>query len=98
MQVRVLSVQVSPDKVEEVENAYYTSLISKQAQQKGYSALLLLWDADTGEALEISFWEDKVDREASEREGGPVEHKLNTLTDILGITPTLKNYQLRIMS
>jgi hypothetical protein len=98
MQIRVLSVQVPPDKVEEVENAYHTSLISTQEKQRGYSALLLLWDPDTGEAQEISFWEDKEDREASEREGGPVEQKLNTLTDILGRTPTLKNYQLRIMS
>jgi hypothetical protein len=75
--------------VEEVEGAYHGSLIPAAERYEGFSALLLLWDADTGQALEITLWQE---------EGGPVQQKLDALTRILGKTPTFENYQLRIMS
>ena len=98
MQARVLSVQVPQDKVEEVEDAYHASLIPAVERYEGFSALLLLWDADTGQALEITLWQNEDARQASEEEGGPVQQKLDTLTRILGKAPTFENYQLRIMS
>lgn len=96
--VRVLSVQVPPDKVEEVEDAYRTSLLPAVERQEGFNALLLLWNPDTGQALETTLWQDEEGRRASEGEDSLVEQKLDALTGILGKTPTFENYQLRIIS
>jgi hypothetical protein len=98
VQARVLGVQVPPDKVEDVDDAYRTSLVPAVERHEGFGALLLLWNPDTGEALEITLWQDDDARQASEAEGGPVQQKLEELQDILGIRPTFANYQLRIMS
>ncbi len=77
-QVRVLGVRVPPEKIEEVERAYRASLLPITERHEGFNALLLLWDKDTGEALEVTLWEDEEARRSSE-EGGPVPTKIEVL-------------------
>ena len=94
--VRVLGVRVPPEKMEEVERAYHDSLLPMMGQQEGFRVLLLLWDPDTGEALEVTMWESEEARRSSEEEGGPVPIKAQTLDEILGDRPTVRSYELRI--
>ncbi len=94
--VRVLGVRVPPEKMEEVERAYHDSLLPMMGQQEGFRVLLLLWDPDTGEALEVTLWDSEEARRSSEEEGGPVPIKAETLGEILGDRPTIRSYELRI--
>jgi hypothetical protein len=97
-QVRVLGVRVPPEKLEEVERAYRASLLQITERHEGFNALLLLWDKDTGEALEVTLWEDEEARRSSEEEGGPVPTKMEVLGGIVGERPEIHSYELRIIS
>ncbi len=96
--VRVLGLRVPPEKIEEVEHAYRVSLLPMTERHEGFSALLLLWDADTGEALEVTLWEDEEARRSSEEEGGPVPTKMEALGGIVGERPEIHSYELRFIS
>ncbi len=95
--VRVLSVRVPPEKMEEVERAYHDSLLHITERHKGFRSLILLWDADTGEALEVTLWEDEEARRSSEEEGGPVPAKMDVLGEIVGERPAVRSYEMRII-
>ena len=95
--VRVLELRVSSEKMEEVERAYHDSLLHITERHKGFRALLLLWDKDTGEALEVTLWEDEEARRTSEEEGGPVPIKMEALGGILGERPKVGSYEMRII-
>jgi hypothetical protein len=97
-QARILGFEVPPEKIEEVERTYRTSLLAMTEEHEGFGALLLLWNPDTGEALEITVWGDEEARRSSEAESGPVPKKLDALSDVLGETPAFQSYELRIMS
>ncbi len=97
-QARVIGVRVPPEKIEEVEHAYRSSLLPMTERHEGFDALLLLWNPDTGEALEIALWGDEEARRSSEEEGGPVPTKLDALEDVVGETPAFQSYELRIIS
>jgi hypothetical protein len=56
--------------VQGVYDVYLHSLIPAE-RHKGFRALLLFWDPDAGEALEITLWQDEDARRASQEEGGP---------------------------
>ena len=94
--VRVLGLKVPPEKMEEVERAYHDSLLPMMRQQEGFRVLLLLWDPDTGEALEVTLWDSEEARRSSEAEGGPVPTKADTRGKILGDRPAIRSYELRI--
>ncbi len=96
--VRVLSVGVPPEKIEEVERAYRADLLPMTERHEGFHALLLLWDPDNGEAVEITLWADEGARRSSEGEGGPVPKKLDAMGGILGERPAVRSYELRVIS
>ena len=96
--IRVISVGVPPEKIEEVEHAYRTSFLSMTERHEGFNALLLIWNPDTQEALEITVWEDEEARSSSEEEGGPVPKKLEALGEMVGERPAFQSYELRIIS
>ncbi len=83
--------------MEEVERAYHDSLLHITERHKGFRTLLLLWDKDTGEALEVTLWEYEEARRTSEEEGGPVSTKMEVLGGILGERPTVGSYEMRIL-
>ncbi len=94
----MLGVGVPPEKIEEVERAYRAELLPATERHEGFHALLLLWDPDTGEALEVTLWADEGARRSSEEEGGPLPKKLDVLGGILGERPAFKSYELRVIS
>ncbi len=90
MQARILSLRVAPEVLEELTSIYHTSLLPELRQQRGFSALLLLCDAETGKALELTLLDSEDARQESEEEGGVLDQKLDTLTKTLGVMPKLK--------
>ena len=95
--VRVLGFRVPPERMEVVERAYHDTLLHITERHKGFRRLLLLWDAETGEALEITLWEDEEARLSSEEEGGPLPKGLEVLGGILGKRPTVGSYEMRFL-
>ena len=98
MQARMIGFKVSPEKLEEVENAYLTSFVPEMEKYEGFAFVLLIRNKDTNETLEVSIWEDEDALRESEKEGGIVEWKTNVLESITGSATAIENYELRLIT
>jgi heme-degrading monooxygenase HmoA len=98
LQARMIGFKVPPERLEEIENAYLTSLVPEMEKQRGYAFVLLIRNKDTNETLEVSVWEDEDALRESEKEGGLVEWKANVLESITGSATAIENYELRLIT
>ena len=98
MKARMISFQVPQERLEEVENAYLTSFLPEMEKHEGFAFVLVFRNEDTNETFEVSIWNDEGALRESEREGGVVEWKRNTLESITGNATAKENYDLRLIS
>jgi heme-degrading monooxygenase HmoA len=98
LQARMIGFKVPPERLEEVENAYLTSLVPEMEKRRGFVFVLLVRNKDTNETLEVSIWEDEDALRESEKEGGIVEWKANALERITGSATDIENYELRLIT
>ena len=94
----MISFNVPPEKLEEVENAYLTSLLPEMEKYRGFTFALVFRNEETSETYEVSIWEDEDAVRESEEEGGVVEWKTNTLESITGSGTVVENYELRLIT
>ena len=94
----MISFKVPPERLEEVENAYLTSLVPEMETYRGFTFALLFRNEDTNETFEVSIWEDEEALRESEREGAVVEWKTNILESITGNATVVENYELRLIT
>jgi heme-degrading monooxygenase HmoA len=94
----MIGFKVPPERLEEVEGAYLTLLVPEMEKHQGFTFVLLIRNKDTNETLEVSVWEDEDALRESEREGGVVEWKTNTLEGITGSKTVVENYELRLIT
>ena len=98
MKARMISFKVPPERLEEIENAYLTSLIPEMEKYRGFTFTLVFRKEDTNETFEVSIWEDEEALRESEKEGGVVEWKTNKLESITGNATVVENYDLRLIT
>ena len=98
MQARMIGFKVPPEKLEEVENAYLTSLVPEMEKHQGFAFVLVFRNEDTNETYEVSIWEDEEAVRESEKEGAVVEWKTNTIESITGSATVVENYELRLIT
>jgi heme-degrading monooxygenase HmoA len=98
VKARVIGFKVPSEKLEEVENAYLTSLIPDMETYRGFTFVLLLRNEDDNETLEVSIWEDEQALRESERDGGVLERKAQTLESITGNATAIENYELHLIT
>ncbi len=98
MRARMIGFEVPPERLEEVENAYLTSLVPEMEKHRGFTFVLLVRNKDTNETLEVSIWEDKDALRESEKEGGLLEWKANAIESITGSATDIENYELRLIT
>ncbi len=98
MQARLVSFLVPKEKAEEVEGAYRNALLPETEQYPGFSAMVILRNAATGETLELTLWRDEETRRKSGQKGELLEWKLQSLTAITGQVPAIENYDLWLIS
>ena len=65
---------------------------------QGFAFALVFRHEDTNETFEVSIWEDEEALRESEKEGGVVEWKTNTLESITGNATVVENYELRLIT
>ena len=94
----MISFKVPPERLEEVESAYLTSLVPEMEKYQGFAFALVFSNEDTNETFEVSIWEDEEALRESEKEGGVVELKTNTLESITGNATVVENYVLRLIT
>ena len=98
MRARMISFKVPPERLEEVGNAYLTSLVPEMEKYRGFTFALVFRNEDTNETYEVSIWEDEEAVRESEKEGAVVEWKTNTIESITGSATVVENYELRLIT
>ena len=98
MRARMISFKVPPERLEEVENAYLTSLVPEMEKYQGFTFALVFRNEDTNETYEVSIWEDEEAVRESEKEGAVVEWKTNTIESLTGSATVGENYELRLIT
>ncbi len=98
MKARMISFKVPSERSEEIENAYLTSLVPEMEKHQGFVFMLVFRNEDTNETFEVSIWQDEDALRESEREGGLVDWKRNTLESITGNATATENYELRLIT
>ena len=98
MQARMIGFKVPPEKLEEVENAYLTSLVPEMEKHQGFAFVLVFRNEDTNETYEVSIWEDEDALRESAKEGGVVDWKTSMLESITGNATVIENYELRLIT
>jgi heme-degrading monooxygenase HmoA len=94
----MIGFKVPPERLEEIENAYLTSLVPEMEKHQGFAFVLLIRNKETNETLEVSIWEDEDALRESEKEGGVVDWKTNMIENITGDTTVIENYELRLIT
>ena len=98
MQARMIGFKVPPEKLEEVENAYLTSLVPEMEKHQGFAFVLVFRNEVSNETYEISIWEDEDALRESAKEGGVVDWKTSMLESITGNATVIENYELRLIT
>jgi heme-degrading monooxygenase HmoA len=98
VQARMIGFKVPPERLEEVEDTYLTSLVPEMEKHQGFTFVLLIRNKDTNETLEVSVWEDEDALRETEKEGGIVDWKTNVLESITGSATAIENYELRLIT
>ena len=98
VRARMISFEVPPDRLEEVENAYVNSLVPEMEKYQGFAFALVFSNKDTNETYEVSIWEGEEALRESEKEGAVVQWKTNTLESITGNATIVENYELRLIT
>lgn len=78
MHMRVVHLQLHPDKIEEAATLFHTSLLPVIRQLQGFQQAYLAVDRATGKGVGITVWATEADLEAHEASGFFREH-LNPL-------------------
>jgi quinol monooxygenase YgiN len=98
VRARMISFKVPPDKLEEIENAYLTSLVPAMETHEGFAFALVFRNTATNETYEVSIWEDEEALRESEKAGAVLEWKTNMLESITGNATVAENYELRVIT
>jgi penicillin-binding protein-related factor A (putative recombinase) len=98
LQARMIGFKVPPEKLEEVENAYLTSLVPEMEKHQGFAFVLVFRNEDSNETYEISIREDEDALRESAKEGGVVDWKTSMLESITGNATVIENYELRLIT
>ena len=69
MVARTGTLEVSPDRLDDVVAQLRDSQIPRYKDQQGYKGFTVLGDRSSGKVIGISFWETQEDLEASEELG-----------------------------
>ncbi len=94
----MISFKVPPERLEEVENEYLTSLIPEMEKYRGFAFTLVFRNENTNETFEVSIWEDEDALRGSAIEGGVLDWKTNRLESITGDATVVETYEMRLIT
>ena len=98
VKARMMSFKAPPERLEEIENTYLTSLVPEMEKYQGFAFVLVFRNEDTNETFEVTIWNEEEALLESEREGGLLDWKRNTLESITGNATVVESYDLRLIS
>ena len=67
MFARVTSAQIDPKNIEQCKKIYEESVVPAAKEQKGFQAISLMVNSETGDVLSIGYWDSEEDAIATEK-------------------------------
>jgi heme-degrading monooxygenase HmoA len=67
MYARVTSAQIDPNNIEKFKKIFEESVVPSAKKQKGFHAISLMINPETGDGLSIGYWDSEEDAIATEK-------------------------------
>jgi len=96
MYARVVTAQVSPDKVEEGIRLWRDSVMPAARQQKGFKSGRLLVDRKTGKVTSVGLWETEADIQASGESSAYLQEQLAKFASLFTAPPVVEHYEVAV--
>jgi len=97
MHTRVVSVQVKPDKMDDVVNIWRDSVLPVTKQLQGFKGALLLSNRETGRGMSLTLWETEADMKAVETSGA-FHQMLAKFTPLFAGQPVQEHYEVSLQA
>ena len=95
MHARVTTVQLQPDKVDDVISIYQNEVLPVIKAQPGNRGVYLFTDRSTGSGVSVTLWTSEAEATAYES-GGTYHQLVNKLRALFIAPPTLANYDVPV--
>lgn len=92
MHARVTSVQIQPDKMDEVLSIWRESVLPAAKPLQGFKGALLLNNRETGKGMSLTLWETEADMKAVES-SGVFQQMLAKFTPHFAGQPVVEHYE-----
>jgi len=91
MHVRMLRIQVSPDKIDDFIQLWHNEMLPFAKTQKGWKSARLLVDREAGKTIIIGLWETEADARASgSMRSAHVQRQQAIAASLLGAPPIVE--------
>ena len=96
MYVRAATVNIRPEKMQEVIDLHNDSLVPAAKAQKGWQGSYLMTDAGNGKILSITIWESEAEMLASESGSGYLKEQVPRFGSVFAGPPHFDHYELSV--
>ncbi len=93
MYARLLTAQVSPEKIDEFIQLWHNKILSTYKEQTGWKSARLLVDRQTGKAILISLWETEAEGLASGTGSAQAQKVHAIIGHLLAGRPVVEHYE-----
>ena len=93
MYARVVTAQVSPDKVTESIRLWRDSVVPAAKAQKGFKSGRLLADRKTGKIVTVGLWKTEADLQASGEGSAYLQEQLAKFASLFTAPPVVEHYE-----
>jgi len=94
MYARIVTAQISPDKVAEGLQLWQDSVVPAVKEQKGFKSGRLFVDRKTGKIVTVGLWETEADMQATA--GAFVQEQLAKFASLFTAPPVVEHYELAV--
>jgi quinol monooxygenase YgiN len=93
MHARLVTAQISPEKMDDLIQLWHNQVLSTYQEQTGWKSARLLVDRKTGKAILVSLWETETEGQAS-GPGSPQGQKVHAIIGhLLTGRPVVEQYE-----
>ena len=96
MYARIVTAQVSPEKVTEGIKIWQDSVVPAVKAQKGFKSGRLMVNRKTGKIVTVGLWETEADMEATGEGSAFLQEQLAKFTTLFTAPPVVEHYEVAV--
>ena len=96
MYARIVTAQVSPEKVSEGIKIWKDSVVPAIKAQKGFNSGRMFVDRKTGKVITVGLWETEADMQATGESSAFLQEQLAKFASIFTAPPVVEHYEVAV--